>query len=288
MSDLSGLLRDDAVALDVTVRDWREAIRVAGGLLEDTGSITSAYTDAMVDSVDANGPYIVVAPGFAFAHARPSEAVKETALSWVRLKHPIHFGHAKNDPVTLVVALAAQNDSAHTSAMKDLAKLLGNRAKRERLDTVTSASELRQVLDGSEKQAPVDKPAAETAAAHKAASASTGAAADPAAETSAPRDEETVPSKGKILTVCGNGLGTSLFLKNTLEDVLTQWGWAKYLTVEATDTISAKGRAKEADFLLTSGEIARTLGDVGVPVYVIDDFTDEIEIDRALRSLYAV
>ena len=56
----------------------------------------------------------------------------------------------------------------------------------------------------------------------------------------------------------------------------------------ATDTISAKGRAKEADFLLTSGEIARTLGDVGVPVYVIDDFTDEIEIDRALRSLYAV
>lgn len=288
MSDLSGLLRDDAVALDVSVRDWCEAIRVAGGLLEDTGSITPAYTDAMVDSVDANGPYIVVAPGFAFAHARPSEAVKETALSWVRLKHPIHFGHAKNDPVTLVVALAAQNDSAHTSAMKDLAKLLGNRAKRERLDTVTSASELRQVLDGSKKQAPVDKPAAGTAAAHKAASASTGAAADPAADTSAPRDEETVPSKGKILTVCGNGLGTSLFLKNTLEDVLTKWGWAKYLTVEATDTISAKGRAKEADFLLTSGEIARTLGDVGVPVYVIDDFTDEIEIDRALRSLYAV
>ena len=274
MSDLSGLLKDDAVALDVSVRDWREAIRVAGGLLEDTGSITPAYTEAMVDSVDANGPYIVVAPGFAFAHARPSEAVKETALSWVRLKHPIHFGHAKNDPVTLVVALAAQNDSAHTTAMKDLAKLLGNRSKRERLDAVTSASELRQVLDDS------------PASAGKAASASTGPTPDQ--DGRGARDEETVPSKGKILTVCGNGLGTSLFLKNTLEDVLTQWGWAKYLTVEATDTISAKGRAKEADFLLTSGEIARTLGDVGVPVYVIDDFTDEIEIDRALRSLYAV
>lgn len=95
-------------------------------------------------------------------------------------------------------------------------------------------------------------------------------------------------SKNKILTVCGNGLGTSLFLKNSLDEVLGAWGWAKYVDVEATDTISAKGRAKEADFLLTSGEIAATLGDVGVPVYVIEDFTNLAEIDAALRELYAV
>ncbi|WKD61284.1 Ascorbate-specific phosphotransferase enzyme IIB component [Corynebacterium ciconiae DSM 44920] len=97
-----------------------------------------------------------------------------------------------------------------------------------------------------------------------------------------------MPSKGKILTVCGNGLGTSLFLKNTLEQVLDQWGWTPYLTVEATDTISAKGRAGEADFLLTSGAIAATLGDVGVPVYVIDDFTSTQQVDTALRSLYDI
>ena len=173
MSDLSGLLKDDAVALDVSVRDWREAIRVAGGLLEDTGSITPAYTEAMVDSVDANGPYIVVAPGFAFAHARPSEAVKETALSWVRLKHPIHFGHAKNDPVTLVVALAAQNDSAHTTAMKDLAKLLGNRSKRERLDgsrlpanCARCSTALRHRRGRRHRQAPAPRPT-KTAAEHE-------------------------------------------------------------------------------------------------------------------------
>lgn len=95
-------------------------------------------------------------------------------------------------------------------------------------------------------------------------------------------------SKGKILTVCGNGLGTSLFLKNTLEQVLDEWGWGPYLNVEATDTISAKGRASEADFLLTSGEIAATLGDVGVPVYVIQNFTSTSELDAALRELYDI
>ena len=91
-----------------------------------------------------------------------------------------------------------------------------------------------------------------------------------------------------ILTVCGNGLGTSLFLKNTLEQVLGTWGWAPYITVEATDTISAKGRAKEADLILTSGEIAKTLGDVGVPVRVIDNFTSTREIDAVLRDSYDI
>ena len=99
---------------------------------------------------------------------------------------------------------------------------------------------------------------------------------------------ESVESKGKILTVCGNGLGTSLFLKNTLDQVLDTWGWGGLVSTEATDTISAKGRAKEVDFLLTSAEIARTLGDVGVPVYVIDNFTSTAEVDRALRELYDI
>ena len=88
--------------------------------------------------------------------------------------------------------------------------------------------------------------------------------------------------------MCGNGLGTSLFLKNTAETVLGTWGWGSLLSVEATDTISAKGRAKEADAILTSGAIAQTLGEVGVPVEVIENFTSTAEVDAALRRLYAV
>ncbi|MBR7672358.1 PTS sugar transporter subunit IIB, partial [Streptomyces daliensis] len=92
----------------------------------------------------------------------------------------------------------------------------------------------------------------------------------------------------KILTVCGNGVGTSLFLKNTLERVLDRWGWSRYVTVEATDTISAKGKASEAVAILTSREIAATLGDVGVPVKVVQDFTSTSEVDSTLRDTYDV
>ena len=268
MSELNRLLNNESIDLHARAANWREAVSKAGKLLESSGAITDSYTQAMIESVEVNGPYIVVAPGFAFAHARPSEAVKRTAISWVRLETPVAFGHGTNDPVNLVVALAAQDDKTHTAFMKELAKLLGKKDTRAKLDTAATADELRELLEGP-------------------GAASKQAAANTQGAPTVPKNA-TVESKGKVLTVCGNGLGTSLFLKNSLDDVLNDWGWAKLINVEATDTISAKGRAKEADFILTSGEIAATLGDVGVPVWVIKDFTSLSEIDAALRELYAV
>ncbi|MER0100415.1 PTS sugar transporter subunit IIA [Corynebacterium sp. KPL2734] len=273
MATVDSLLAPGAVDLHGTANDWREAIRLAGTLLEEAGTVTSDYTESMIQSVEDNGPYIVVARGFAFAHARPSEAVKETSLSWVRLSEPVEFHHASNDPVHLVVGCAAKSSSEHVEAMKQLARLLAT--KREDLDRAETEEQLRKVITS-------DTP---TQTSSSAPSRTTSAATAPS-ETTHETAEDSVASKGKILTVCGNGLGTSLFLKNTLEQVLDEWGWGPYLTVEATDTISAKGRASEADFLLTSGEIAATLGDVGVPVYVIQDFTSTSELDGALRELY--
>jgi len=140
MATLSELLTEQCVQLDVIVKDWRDAIRAAGALLEDAGITNAAYTQSMIDNVETNGPYIVVAPGFAFAHARPSEAVHRTAISWVRLANPVTFGHKINDPVTLVVALAATDAGAHNAAMADLARVLGNPDKRGALDTPCAAA----------------------------------------------------------------------------------------------------------------------------------------------------
>lgn len=256
MSGLTELLSPDCVALDVTVATWQEAITVAGGLLEQAGVADPDYTASMIANVETNGPYIVVAPGFAFAHARPSAAVHRTGMSWVRLATPIPFGHKTNDPVDLVVALAATDAGAHATAMAELAKVVGSPDKRAALNTSATPAAVLALLGGAT------------------------ATSSPAAQT--------VRTRNLILTVCGNGLGTSLFLKNTLEQVLGTWGWAPFITVEATDTISAKGRAKDADLILTSGEIAKTLGDVGVPVRVVENFTSTREVDAVLRDSYDV
>jgi ascorbate PTS system EIIA or EIIAB component len=267
MTSLSDLIDPSAISLDQVVSDWEEAIRSSGRLLEAIGVAKPAYTQSMVDSVHENGPYIVVAPGFAFAHARPSEAVLRTGMSWVRLAAPVEFGHKSNDPVTLVVALAATDSTTHQEAMASLARLLGDPKKKAALDDAGSPEEVYALLGGESGAGPTAGGAAD-------------GEADPAAQGKA--------GQHKILTVCGNGLGTSLFLKNTLEKVLDEWGWGRFINVEATDTVSARGKANDVDLIFTSGEIARTLGDVGVPMRVIENFTSTTEIDLALRESYDV
>ena len=127
------LLSPAAIRLDVEARDWEEAVRSAGALLTSDGIATEGYTQAMVDSLHANGPYIVLAPGFAFAHARPSAEVHRTGLSWVRLAHPVEFGHKRNDPVELVVAMAAADTTAHQAAMAQLAKVISSKPTMDEL-----------------------------------------------------------------------------------------------------------------------------------------------------------
>lgn len=256
MSSLKDLLSAQTVRVGVQASSWQEAIQQAGNLLAQTGAAGDSYTQKMIDSVVEHGPYIVIAPGFAFAHARPDTSVQRTAMSLIKLAEPVSFGHPKNDPVTLVLALSAEDAAAHQRALAQLAGILADQEKRSRLDAAQSEAELLSVFDSEE------------------------------AEKSTVRSAEK--NTNLILTVCGNGLGTSLFLKNTLEQVLDYWGWGPYLRVEATDTISARGRASEADFIMTSGEIAKTLGEVDVPVKVIEDFTSQKEIDTALRDIYDV
>lgn len=188
-----------------------------------------------------------------------------TGLSWVRLAQPVEFGHPSNDPVHLVVGLAAQDASAHTAAMAALAKLLADPETAQALQDAADPETLHAML--------AQRPGA------------------PEALRTAGEDSNrraSGPAVHKILTVCGNGVGTSLFLKNTLEQVLGHWGWGRHVTVEATDTISARGKASEAVAILTSREIARTLGDVGVLVKVVEDFTSGPEVDRVLRDTYDV
>ncbi|WP_394214034.1 PTS sugar transporter subunit IIA [Brachybacterium vulturis] len=287
MSQLSDLLDPSAILLDASAQDWRAAIRLSGDLLVSTDATGSDYTEAMIRTVEEHGPYIVITPGFALAHSRPDDSVHRTALSFVRLAAPIPFGHPANDPVSLVMALAAADTSAHQAALAALAGVLADPEGRRALDTATTSAEVLTALGA-------DSPAAETTSSAATPSAAAAVPADPTASAapegrgSAVVDPDAVPSKHLILTVCGNGLGTSLFLKNTAEQVLDRWGWSSYLDIQATDTISAKGRATDSDVILTSGAIAETLGDVGVPVEVIENFTSQSEIDAALRRVYAV
>ncbi|KFF31616.1 PTS sugar transporter subunit IIA [Bifidobacterium bombi] len=146
-TDINGFLPDSAFQLDVAAQDWKDAIRLAGQGLVNAGFTTDAYTDEMIETVEKMGPYIVIAPGLALAHSRPSDAVLETGLSWVRLSTPVKFGNEANDPVSLVIGLAGRDENEHVSVMSAIAGSLSDAEKTRKLAAAKSPEEIRAILN---------------------------------------------------------------------------------------------------------------------------------------------
>ncbi|WP_066501166.1 BglG family transcription antiterminator [Abyssisolibacter fermentans] len=121
---LKDLIDESSVKLQVEAKDWKDSITKAGSILLDKGCIKQEYIDNMIDAVDNLGPYIVIMPGIAFAHARPDTSVKKTCMSIITLKEPVEFGSELNDPVSIVFAFGAESGGAHMEALQDIAKFL--------------------------------------------------------------------------------------------------------------------------------------------------------------------
>lgn len=123
---LSAAFAENSIRVGAVALDSIHAIEMAGQLLVASGRSTPEYTESMVEAVTENGPYIVIAPGIALAHGRPSEAVLEIGLSLVTLADPIVFGNEANDPVRIVIGLCATDHSSHIDIMAELATFLGD------------------------------------------------------------------------------------------------------------------------------------------------------------------
>jgi PTS system ascorbate-specific IIA component len=147
---MSERLADDlleaSIRTQATATDWRAAITLAGDALVAGGVTSPAYTAEMIAAVDALGPYIVIAPGLAIAHSRPSPAVHRVGLSWISLATPVAFGSTANDPVSLVIGLAAPDTTSHLGIMSDLANLLLDAEALAALKAAHSPSEVRRLL----------------------------------------------------------------------------------------------------------------------------------------------
>lgn len=117
-------LTEDAVSLRIHAANWREAVLAAGLALERIGAVDPAYSRRMVEQIEVLGPYIVIAPGLALAHARPGNDVFADGMSVVTLEEPVAFGHKTNDPVSVVIGIAATKQHGHVGFIAGLADVL--------------------------------------------------------------------------------------------------------------------------------------------------------------------
>ena len=120
------IVEKENIRLKVRADSWDQAIYEAGALLLKSGKIKQAYIQQMIESVTTYGPYIVIIPHVAIAHARPDENVLEEGMSLITLEKPVHFGNKANDPVDIVFAFAAKSSNGHLTTIAQLSSFLEN------------------------------------------------------------------------------------------------------------------------------------------------------------------
>ena len=143
-------LTADAIELRADAADWRAAVAVAGRVLSRIGAATDAYGAEMVRMIEEHGPYVVIAPGLALAHARPGPEVRADGLAIVTLATPVSFGHPHNDPVSVVLAIAIKHADEHLAAVAGLANVFNDSTAIAQLAEATSVDAVRAIMGVSE------------------------------------------------------------------------------------------------------------------------------------------
>ena len=146
MGLLAEAFGEGSILIKDSVDNRSAAIEIAGELLVQSGKAKHSYVASMLEAVERFGPYIVIAPGIALAHGKPSEDVIETGLSLLVLKQAIEFQHAQNDPVQLVFGLAATDHESHMETMAKLAEVLSDQDRVSTLLTSSDSDQIRVLL----------------------------------------------------------------------------------------------------------------------------------------------
>lgn len=119
------MLRQDNVILNDDVQSPEEALRAIGNVMLSCGSISPLYIDNMITSYHDMGPYFVIAPGIAIAHAKPDESVLNNDFALMVCPHGVRF-NSHNDPVYLVFGLCATSAHNHLEGLVTLSEILSD------------------------------------------------------------------------------------------------------------------------------------------------------------------
>ena len=139
---LLAMLPSEEVRLNVSCESWQEAVRQSAQYLLRNGCIEERYISSMIENVEKNGPYILVAPGFALPHEALNAGAKKVGMSLIRLAEPVVFGKPEFDPVEWVCCLSAINKETHLKAMFHLVNLFHNQKFRDEIRDAGSGEEV--------------------------------------------------------------------------------------------------------------------------------------------------
>lgn len=144
---LSQWIHDGTIALRDNVESWPQALEICAQPLLDSQTITPEYITAIIEQHQKLGPYYVLAPGLAMPHARPEEGAKGLGLSLLKLQQGVSFGSQDNDPVDLIIMLAAPDKHSHIEMISALAELFSSDEDMLLLHQAKTLEEIKKIIN---------------------------------------------------------------------------------------------------------------------------------------------
>jgi PTS system ascorbate-specific IIA component len=142
---LSSYFGAGSIVTQDTSPSFADAVSQSVLLLVESGKAQLSYVDEVLESLKALGPYFVIAPGLALAHAKPSNAVLAPGMSLLRLAEPVISGSA-NDPVSLIFSMCSPNVSEHIEMLGDFGQLMSTDEVMNNLLNASAVSVIKDIL----------------------------------------------------------------------------------------------------------------------------------------------
>ncbi len=143
---LEEIIQRAHIRVRVNAESWEEAIRKSGEILADSGSIEREYIEYMIASVKEYGPYVVISPKLAIAHAAPGRGVIRNDMSLITLSSPVNFGSV-NDPVSVILCFGCTDPTSHLDRLSRIAELLSKESRISKLADAETVDDVISVLN---------------------------------------------------------------------------------------------------------------------------------------------
>ena len=142
------LLERETVRFRAKAADWKEAVKIGTDLLEAAGTITPQYYRSILEGVEELGPYFLMAPGMAMPHGRPEGGVLENSFALVVLEKPVNFGDPDNDPIDILITLAATDaETQNEGAIVQVVTILDDERAVADLRKAETIDDLRRIFE---------------------------------------------------------------------------------------------------------------------------------------------
>ena len=143
-NNLLEILSDSKVVFKNRVKDWKEAIKISGHILEEHGAANSRYTKSMIDNIEKLGPYIIIDNNIALPHSQSMGNVYKTDLSLLILKEAVDI---KGRMAKIFFCFSTSDERNHLEILNDIYKLILRPNFMEKITNIDSYQKLVEYID---------------------------------------------------------------------------------------------------------------------------------------------